>query len=218
MTGCCPQNGENVERNLAGLRRRLVAVVPLAVAVLAGCSTQGANGTASPASSAVSTTPSSSAPATTATVASSTSPSAAATLGDKTGDVTLDPSGDFCGAFTLDVARLVIPDLPAQPIDHGDGNCTYYTQPDTTTGDSVSFVHPYSDQPEWMAAAKAHNSGSGTITPIPVGDGGFCLEFGNGGFMVGWQRGSTGLELDASGSAVTCDRLTRLAQVLNMSL
>lgn len=81
----------------------------------------------------------------------------------------------------------------------------------------MTFVRPHSGQPGWARSAKAKNTGAGTATPIAVGDGGFCLDMGQA-FTAGWQRGSTGLEVDATGSALTCDALTGLALQLNASL
>jgi hypothetical protein len=137
---------------------------------------------------------------------------------NKTGKVILsDKLGGHCAAFTLTAARAVIPALPDQQMSLADGNCTYSTQPDGA-GDSVSFVNPHVGQPSYAARAQARAAGSGSTTPERVGDGGFCADEGGGNFLLGWQRGSTGLELNARGSTVSCAELARLAQALNASL
>lgn len=202
--------------HVAGRRttRWPAALVPVALAVVAGCSSPAVGGTASPAPSAVPTT-SAAPPSTPPPATTSADPTTAATPQNRTGDIRAN--GDPCAAFTLDAARQVLPELPDQQIDHGDGNCTYFMQPDMSSGDYVSFVAPHTGDPQWAATAQAHNAASGTATPMPVGDGGFCLDMGST-FMIGWQRGSTGLEVDAGGSDLTCDTLTALARTLNASL
>ena len=143
--------------------------------------------------------------------------SSAGAAPNKTGPATIpDRLGGACGAFTLTSARQVVPDLPDQQMDLGDADCSYQDPPDANNrANGVTFVRPHLDQPGWVTQDR---SGQGQSTPVAVGDGGFCLDEGGGAFEFGWQRGSTGLELDASGPGVTCAKLNALARTLNASL
>lgn len=138
---------------------------------------------------------------------------------NKTGPVTIrDSSGGTCTAFTLAVARQVLPELPDQQMDSGDGNCSFYLDPNDLSAGGISFVRPHVNQPNWEAQAQQTATSSGTPSSVTVGDVGFCAPSGSGNFWLGWQRGSTGLEIDAGGRGVDCDTLTRLALILNASL
>jgi hypothetical protein len=176
---------------------------------LAGCTGSGPD--AAPTTTPVAAMASSAAP----------SPSAAPTTTagpvNRTGEVTIpDVLGGACEAFSLPMARQVVPDLPEQTMDLGDGNCSYVDPPDASNrADNVTFVRPHLGRPGWAADAQ---SGAGQVTPVAVGDGGFCADEGGGAFVLGWQRGSTGLELDALGPSVTCAELTSVAVFLNASL
>lgn len=169
-----------------------------------------------------------------------TSPSVVA---NKTGPVVV-PDGftALCGLLTLDLARIVVPQLPdGTAPDHGDGNCTYRVAADQTVpSDSINFVHPSRNQPNFVTQAKdtfARDSATCTSStgcdpstrtsmPVMVGDQGVCFDQQTPRSMsprqvnLKWQRGTMGLQVDllTSQTQISCADMVELALALNAKL